>query len=467
MRFFARVMAAGFALYAWCACAQPASVPPKAKTAFVHVHVVPMDREQVLRDQTVIVEDGRIVAIGPSVPVPGDSHVVDGKGEAWLLPGLADMHNHLDSRQDLAVQLALGITTALHMGEARNSFVGRTRAAVADGEVAGPRVLVALAVDGSPRYGHLVVADEDDARATVRVAKANGYDFIKLYNNLSPAAFEALAGEARAQGIPLVGHGVTEVGLRRQIEAGMALVAHAEEFFYTFFPEPPKDDPTAAPDEARIGEAIALLRRHGTPVMADLVTYETIARQWGKPEVVQEYLRMPEARYLPPAYRVSWPAQGYARRSGSLDRRVVFLRRFVKAMDEAGVPLLSGTDAQDIPGIVAGFGLHRNLAALVEAGLSPYSALVTATRAPGEFVARHKPGSPPAGVVTKGARADLMLVRGDPLRDLTTLSTPLGVMADGRWYPQQDLDARMEEVRVTYAAAAASERANSEGASAR
>jgi hypothetical protein len=70
-------------------------------------------------------------------------------------------------------------------------------------------------------------------------------------------------------------------------------------------------------------------------------------------------------------------------------------------------------------------------------------------------------------VVTKGARADLMLVRGDPLRDLTTLSTPLGVMADGRWYPQQDLDARMEEVRVTYAAAAASERANSEGASAR
>jgi hypothetical protein len=203
MRFFARVMAAGFALYAWCACAQPASVPPKAKTAFVRVHVVPMDREQVLRDQTVIVEDGRIVAIGPSVPVPGDAHVVDGKGEAWLLPGLADMHNHLDSRQDLAVQLALGITTALHMGEARNSFVGRTRAAVADGEVAGPRVLVALAVDGSPRYGHLVVTDEDDARATVRVAKANGYDFIKLYNNLSPAAFEALAREARAQGIPL------------------------------------------------------------------------------------------------------------------------------------------------------------------------------------------------------------------------------------------------------------------------
>ena len=308
---------------------------------------------------------------------------------------------------------------------------------------------------GSPRYGHLVVDDPDTARATMRVAKANGYDFLKVYNNLSPEAFAALAQEARDQGIPLVGHGVSAVGLRRQVEAGQALVAHAEEFFYTYFAPAPDDDPNAAPDDGAIADAVALLRRHGTPVVADLVTYETIAQQWGRPDVVAGFLRMPESRYLPPSFRVSWPRQGYARRSGSLDRRVAFLQRFVRAMDAAGVPLLSGTDAQDIPGLVAGFALHRNLTALTEAGLGRYAALVTATRAPGEFIARHKPGLPRFGVVARGARADLLLVAADPLRDLSTLSTPLGVMADGRWYPREDLAARMAEVRSAYAAAAA------------
>lgn len=435
------------------AWAQPPPVPPREAVAFVGVHVLPMDGDRALARQTVLVEDGRIVAMGDALPLPEDARVVDGAG-AWLLLGLADMHNHLDGRQDLAVQLALGITTTLHMGEARNSFVGRTRGAVAAGELAGPRSFVALAVDGSPRYGHLVVRDADDARATLRVAQANGYDALKLYNNLSPDAFEALVSGARAVGMPVVGHGVTEVGLRRQLEAGMALVAHLEEFFYTFFPPAPDDDPNAAPDPAQIEAAVALLRAHGTPVVADLVTYRAIAAQWGRPEVVTGFLHRPETRYLPPQFRVSWPAQGYARREGSLDRRVAFLSGFVRALQAAGVPLLSGTDAQDIPGLVAGFALHDNLDALVEAGLTPYEALATATRAPGEFVRRHRPDLAPSGVVAPGARADLVLVRADPREGLATLRQPLGVMADGRWYPADDLAARLEAVAREYEAAA-------------
>ncbi|HEX5662587.1 MAG TPA: amidohydrolase, partial [Xanthomonadaceae bacterium] len=234
MRLLALLVLLCLPLAVWSAQQSP-PVPPRDTTVFVRVHVLPMDRERVLRNQTVLVQDGIVVAMAPSLPVPDGARVVDGRGEAWLLPGLADMHNHLDTRQDLAVQLGLGITSTLHMGEARNSFVGRTRAAVAAGEIAGPRVFAALAVDGSPRYGHLVVADAEDARATTRVARANGYDFIKVYNNLSAEAFSALAREARVQDLPLVGHGVTAVGLQAQLEAGQPLVAHAEEFFYTFF----------------------------------------------------------------------------------------------------------------------------------------------------------------------------------------------------------------------------------------
>src|SRR3546814_485601 len=152
------------------------------------------------------------------------------------------MHNHVTTRDDLALLLANGVTTMLNMGEATNSFAGRTRIAVNKGEAPGPYIFTALAVDGDPQYGHLIIDTPEDARAIVGIAKANGYSFIKAYTNLSAEAFAALTDEAKRQGIGVVGHNVKAVGLARQLAAGQAMFAHVEEFFYGFFPEPPADD---------------------------------------------------------------------------------------------------------------------------------------------------------------------------------------------------------------------------------
>ncbi len=418
-------------------------------TAYVDVHVVPMDRERVLRDQTVIVEGGRITAIGDRIKIPAGAKVIDGRGR-FLLPGLADMHNHSDTREDLALFLANGVTTMLNMGEAKNSFVGRTRLAVGKGDVPGPRVLVALAVDGSPQYGHLVVATPEDARAAARLAKANGYAFIKVYNNLTPEVFAALVAAAKAEGLAVVGHGVTSVGLARQLEAGQVMVAHAEEFFYTFFTPagaPPTD---AVPSNERIPEAIALLKRTGAFVVADLHNYATIAGQFGRPEVVASYLQMPEARYLSPADRISWINSGYQKKKVDLGARVAFLRGFIEAMADAGVPLMSGGDAPSIPGLVPGFSIHRNLAMLEQSGLSRFQILSLATRMPGEFVNRYAPGAAPVGTVTVGSRADLVMTDANPLDDLATLERPVGVMANGRWYDATELNAMIEGVASKY-----------------
>ncbi len=428
------------------------SLPPVAIT---DVNVVSMVGREALRRQTVLVAEGRFRAIGTEPP-PSHAIRVSGEGRLWLSPGLADMHNHVDSREDLAVQLANGVTSMLNMGEAKNSFVGRTRAAVARGDVPGPQVFAALAVDGSPQYGHLVVATREDALAAVRVAKANGYEFIKVYNNLPAEAFAALLEATRAAGLSIVGHGVTSVGLARQLAAGQALVAHAEEFFYTVFSQPPATDPTRAPALDEIPAAVELAKRSGAFVVADLVTYGAIAEQWGRPEVVKAYLRRPETAYLSPDMHLAWPAAGYARRSGDLKPRLRFLEAFVSAMSEAGVPLLSGTDCPDIPGLVPGFALHGNLAALTAAGLSPYAALSTATRTAGEFIGRTRPGSPLFGVVQVGARADAVLFAANPLEDLSTLRTPLGVLAGGRWYDAGRLQAMLTGVRNSYKQAAKS-----------
>lgn len=140
--------------------------------------------------------------------------------------------------------------------------------------------------------------------------------------------------------------------------------------------------------------------------------------------------------------------------SVALDKRLQFLRRLVKAMSDAGVPLVTGTDAPAIPGMAPGSSLHDNLDCLVQAGLSPQQALRAAARTPGEMMEKAFPGQTPFGTVTVGSRADLVMSANNPLEGMATLRHPLGVMANGRWYWQEELKALLQGVARRYSAAA-------------
>lgn len=425
-----------------------------ARVAFVNANVVPMDRERVLRGQTLLVENGRIAAIGPKLAIPADARRIDARG-MWLSPGLADLHTHVQTRDDLAIYLSYGVTTVLHMGEASNAFAGRTRIAANTAAIPAPHIYTALAVDGSPRYGHLVVTTAEEARAAVLLARANGYAFIKAYNNLSPEAFAALIATGRELGVPLIGHTVNAMGgLEPQLAAGQLLVAHAEEFIYSHFFAPDADSGQRVPLDSAIPGAVAMVRRHDVFVTADLVTYGTIAEQWGKPDAVRAWLASPEARLLSPRYRLDWPNAGYDKREGDLKPRAAFLARLVKALADGGVPLIAGTDAPTIPGLFIGTSLHHNLALLEAAGLTRYQVLAIATRNAGAFLARARPGEEPFGTIAVGSRGDLVLTRANPLDELATLRQPVGVMAHGVWRDRADLDALLAPIADRYTAAA-------------
>ncbi|OEZ58175.1 amidohydrolase [Duganella sp. HH105] len=418
-------------------------------TAFVHVNVVPMDSERVLRDQTVLVRDGRIEAVGAALAAPAGYQVIDGHGTAWLSPGLADMHTHSETRNDLALYLANGVTTLLNMGGARANLVDSIVPAVARGSLPGPRVYASLMVDGTPDYNGLQIKTPAQARALVDLAAANGYDFIKVYVGLAPDVFSALAEAGRTQGLPLVGHGVTAVRLERQLAQGQVLVAHLEEFFYTYFTPAGGQETDAPPDEARIPEAVALARRYGAAVIADVVTYQALAGQMGHPERLRAILAEPQTAYVAPADVQAWRRSGYGAKSARLEAKLAFLRKLAKALADGGVELLSGTDAPTIPGVAPGYSLHDNLAELERSQLSRYQALATATCAPGTFIARTKGGAA-FGQVVAGYRADLVLSEHNPLDGLATLRTPLGVMAEGRWRDRQSLAALLDGVRASY-----------------
>ena len=423
-------------------------------TAFVHVNVMPMDEEHVLRDQTVLVEDGAISAIGPDVAIPNEAKVIDGHGTAWLSPGLADLHTHSETKDDLAIYLAEGVTTVLQMGGARAGFVDSTVPAVKQGKIPGPRVFASFLVDGNTDYNGFVIRTPAEARAIVGLAKTNDYDFIKVYVGLAPDVFAALADEGRKQGLPLVGHGVTAVRLESQLAQGQVLVAHAEEFFYTFFTPAGKEETDTPPDERRIPEAVSLAKKYHAAVTADLATYAAIGHQIGHPEFITAALARPEAAWLSPNDRLAWLRSGYVGKSAHLEAKLAFLRKLVKAMADANVELVAGTDAPAVPGMLPGVSLHDDLDALEASGLTRFQVLATATRAPGAFMRRTK-GGEPAGLIAPGFRADLVLSSSNPLDTLATLRTPLGVMARGRWYDTAQLDQIRDGVRDGYVRASA------------
>lgn len=435
--------------FACTATSQASETPP---TTFTHVHVVPMDSERVLRDQTVIVKEGKVSAIGTNLTPPEGSTVVDGNGEAYLSPGLADMHVHSDTRDDLAVYLAHGVTTIANMGGARSGFVLRTKPVANSGAIAAPHVYASFIVDGAADHGHFNIRTPEQARAVVDLAKSNGYDFIKVYNDLAPEVFKELAAQGRQQGVPLVGHGVSRVGLRNQLSAGQVLVAHLEEFFYTFFSEPGTEQTDTPPDDARIPDAIALLKRTGVAVGVDLVTYDRIAAQIGHPEVLAAYLLEPQVQHLAPNDRLTWRTVGYVNKTAKLSAKLAFLRRMAKAMADADVLMVSGTDAPTVPGVFPGTSTHDNLRLLEEAGLTRFQALSTATRLPGVFIQRTI-ADEPFGTVTVGARADLVLTKDNPLEKIDALRRPLGVMAGGAWRDAKALQALLDSVAQRYRSA--------------
>lgn len=405
-------------------------------TVFDHVAVVTMADANVLQDQAVVVRDGRIVGIAAAgaAPLPQGARVIEGRGR-FLAPGLADMHTHVDDPLDFPLLLANGVTTTLNMGGASSAYVHAIRTDIRSGRMLAPDPLIGLLVDGPGDAGGkgIVPKSADEAKRVVDNAKAEGYDYIKVYSRLQPEMFEAIMAEAARIGIPVVGHVVRSVGLEKSLARGQVMIAHAEEYLTVF-------DDDNHPDFARIPALVQATQTHHVVVTANLMGIDNIAAQWGKGDaVVERWLATPEALHMRPELRARWRAKGFTRLSGTYDAQAAFATALVKALHAAGVPILAGTDTPDLVGCVPGYSLHDEIELLARIGFGNYDALATATRVPGEFVARTLAYPVRFGEIAIGYRADLLLLDGNPLDDLTVLRHPRGVMLRGTWLPAAKL----------------------------
>jgi len=405
--------------------------------AFQDISVIPMDTERVLSHQTVFVRSGKIADVGPtsSMHLPPGAVVIDGR-DKFLLPGMADMHTHVDRKEMLPLFLAAGVTTVLNMGLASPEFVTVTRDEIRKGSVVGPRVFAAFMIDGPGDPGPEYVAlCESDARAAVARAKLIGYDFIKVYSRLQPDVYAAVLEEAKKQNIAAVGHIPTAVGLKKSLAQGQVMIAHAEEYYKTYFQN--------KPDDARIPGAVELTRRTGAYVTPNLSFFAVLTNALADPQTVDRRMAEPDIEFLPPDIRGNWLAARPAKASDRFVPELATLKKLTRALSEAGVPLLTGTDSP--AGLIPGTSVDDDLDQLVGAGLSPFQALSAATRTAGQFIHQYLSEAEEFGTITPGKSADLVMLAANPLVDVRNARKPLGVMVRGRWFESRELQTLVEE----------------------
>lgn len=420
-----------------------------APVAFVNVNVLPMSGDSLIEEQTVLVENGRIIAIGPvdEIPIPKHADVVDGT-DRFLMPGLAEMHAHVPDAdaaeldRDFSLFVANGVTTVRGMLGRPSHLLLRQQ--LLDGAVFGPRLITS-----GPSLNGRSVTGPDQGRRLVAEQHAAGYDFIKIHPGLEAEEFTAIAEAAAGLGMPFAGHVPVAAGVYRALELKMATIDHLDGYFAAML----RPDSQGAggyggffdvmlAGEVEAGEIPVVARATAEAGTWNVVT-ETLVEQFVNDTPAGDLRNRPEMRYMPRATVRDWVQAKNAQQAehgfdSQLAARAIALRRaLIRELDKAGAGLLLGSDAPQVFN-VPGFSLHRELELLVAAGLSPFAALRAGTAAPAEFLGLN------TGVIAVGRDADLVLLDANPLLDVTNTRRIHGVMLRGRWYPAGALQARID-----------------------
>lgn len=380
--------------------------------ALVGVRVIPATNVAPIDGATILIRDGRIAAMGAAgtVRMPAGTRVLDANGTT-VIPGLWDMHGHVSQIEWAPASLAAGVTTVRDMGGER-AFLTAFRDALSRPTAVGPTLLLAGLVDGpGPNgFGASIATTPAEGRAAVDRLHALGFRQVKLYNSITAPVAGSIIRRAHALGMTVTGHVPTSMGLRAVVDSGMDHVAHLP----------------FGSEVAERGELIGLLASRGVVVDPTVAWNELLGR--ASPTSV--------ASFEPSFARIAAPlALNYAsvRNTGDLAAAAAQRARalaLMKDLHDAGIPIVAGTD-----GAVPGYSLLRELELSVEAGFTPLEAIQSATT----VAARAMGMDRIVGSVEPGKLADLLVLDGDPLADISNIRRAHWVIRRGRVYDPGDL----------------------------
>ena len=436
--------------------------------AFIGVNVIPMDRERVLQNQTVLVQNGIIsdIASAGKVKIPKDAERIDAQGR-YLIPGLVDMHTHLLSdgneypdsiaEDELRVMVANGVTTIRFMIGTPEQLLLRARSA--RGELIAPTIYSASPhLTGKEQGNNFVVKTPAEARDAVRKSKAAGYDFIKITTFIEAAVYEAAVDEAAKQNIRVVGHADSRFVTAERAWKAKQQIEHLDGYMEALLPasaaaggsvsdlyiyNPKNWESIDLIDESKIAE-VARKTVASNPFVDP--TQHFMKNTFGRPRSEESIRSQPDFRFYPAKVQSTFIEFHKKSRLNSVPvekraRWVEIRNKLIKAIYDAGGKVMTGSDTPEFLWLY-GFTMHREMKALSEAGLSNYAVLEAATRNPSMFFGTLDK----VGTIEKGRRADMILLDANPLENISNTERRSGVMLKGKYYSQAEMNKWLDEI---------------------
>lgn len=427
----------------------------KNTVLFQKANVLTMEEESLLNGYDVLVENGVITAIGRDLSSE-NARVIDCRGKT-LLPSLFDSHTHIIFKDTLPLFLAYGITTVVNMcGQPCHL---RWKKEIEEGRIIAPDLITAgPIIDGTEKFhqgfsihhwetlpvdeefpgilsfpGIIAAPDAESARRAVRYTKAAGYAYVKAYNHMEREAHDALFDEAQKLGIPVIGHYDDCINsdqikdlMPADYDVLQRTVAHIifvnEQNIEKMLAFGTYLDPTLIVEEVHFGT----VREEPAYQEASALLNPAIAKQWKEANLLhQQSYRGPHVKYRTCRRGREW------------------YHEMIRRYEKAGGRIIAGTDG-GMEYMLPGYTLVRELAYYVEAGLSNFAALKTATVNPAQCFGLEKE----LGTVKKGKRANLLVLDGNPLENIRALEKPALVVKDGVPYDRAFLDNWCEQLRT-------------------
>ncbi len=388
---------------------------------------------------SVLISGERIVRVGPDADVKpsANAEVIDAKG-CFLMPGLWDNHQHF-SDHDGPLDLANGVTSARDMANDTDAFLERV-ARFDDGTELGPRVLKAGIIDGTGELAGPTKMRVDTAEQAVEDVDwyANhGYVQIKIYSSIKPELVPIIADRAHARGLRVSGHVPAFMSARQFVEGGADEIQHLNFIVLNFlFPEVKETRnrdrfikvaehaSEFTPDKPEVRDFVNFLKAHHTVLDPTMSAFETLF--CGNPTAITPGLEEIVPRFPPQVRRqmLSGALEVPPDKQAAYHDAFPAMVRLLKAIYDAGVTIIPGTDA------LAGYTLHHELELYVRAGIAPAEVLRMATWTSALVMGVDKD----RGVIAPGKLADMILVDGDPTKNIQDLDKITTVIKGGKLY---------------------------------
>lgn len=444
------------------------------RIAIVNVSVLSTDSESMQDNRTVLIRDKKIEYIGKNVTIPNNYHVIDGTGQ-FLIPGLVDSHMHIKkSKNDLLLYLANGVTHIAEMTGMEEHFQWLKE--IKEGAL-GPDIFIAspkfTSLKGiQPKFRswfekrHQNFTSPLEARQAVRKYSSLGYDAIKISSNLNPKIYFAINDEAKIQGIPTIGHLPFETSLEDLYRSDQSQLAHVSEITKAIERDFGKSNSiyydnteTYLNYVRKNANSIAIKLKEKNIVVASTIwLHQIISRiDFDLPN----FLKTIELEYMNPGWvegsivSKGWlPGNSGFENPNNTDQESMRLSSIIwqthveaqqiiaRALLRNEVTIIAGTDANGAEGVIAGFSLHDELESLSKVGLSNSQIIHSATLAPAQWMQSN------AGKIEVGYRADLILLKKNPLEKIKNTRTINAVITNGKYLDRVELDLILKSVKA-------------------